>query len=65
MFDGEIEVTSAGFKIPWGIWDLKTGEWLHNHLLTMSKEKQHADNVKNGYSCEHGYMPDKCPICMK
>lgn len=65
MPESTIKVVSAKFKVPWGAWNIETGEWIHNHLLMMSEDEQHQDNVKNGYSCPHKLMPDKCPICLK
>lgn len=47
-------------NIQFGIWDPVTGEWEHNELLSISKEDQHAHNVKAGYSCQCGFKSSMC-----
>jgi len=50
-------------KIPYGEWSLSSGRWFHNSLLSLSEEEQHDLNYRNGFSCHHGYSPNKCPLC--
>jgi len=50
-------------KWPWGMWDLETGAWQPNHILRMSEEDQHKENLANGYSCEHRHNPRNCKYC--
>jgi len=71
--DFEIELLKADAKkeakkaestaIPWGRWNLATGRWHPNEGLMMSKEDQHASNVKSGYSCDCGFIKSKCVVC--
>jgi len=50
-------------RIPWGTWHMSDGSWQPHLGLRMPIEIQHAINVENGYSCEHRYLPERCPIC--
>jgi hypothetical protein len=57
---------TSGMKkacVPWGSWNLNTGVWHHNPLLGATREAQHHENLLNGYSCPHEYLPSMCLIC--
>jgi hypothetical protein len=36
-------------SVPLGLWDMHTGRWSHNPLLTMSADEQYVHNTRNGY----------------
>lgn len=55
--------SEATIKCPWGIWHVDNGLWEPNEKLIMSRDEQHKQNVVNGFSCKHGYMPTLCPYC--
>lgn len=61
--EGEIKdgpLNGGIIRCPWGMWDMESGKWTHNENLDMSEKEQFDDNVKNGYLCVCGKMPNMC-----
>lgn len=54
---------AAPVKLFWGAWDMWTGAWVPNPYVAMPHEEQHLRNMAAGHSCEHAYMPLRCPVC--